>query len=128
VGVLAAVGAGALCDVGGRGVEGGKVELAGVGRGRGPDRIHLDPDLAADDALGFGALVGRRRVAEVNGVGEALLEADGSGRLRTLTNPFSEVTTLAYDADGREVSRQLANGITVSNGYDASSRLVTRQP
>jgi RHS repeat-associated protein len=52
---------------------------------------------------------------------------DGSGRLRTLTNPFSEVTTLAYDADGREITRQLANGITVSNGYDANCRLVTRQ-
>jgi RHS repeat-associated protein len=52
---------------------------------------------------------------------------DGSGRLRTLTNPFSEVTTLSYDADGREITRQLANGITVSNSYDANSRLITRQ-
>ena len=85
-----------------------------------------------------------RQVGVVNGAGKALtftldpvgnrsvlLDSDGGlstythdqqNRLTGIVNPYNEITTIALDALDREVKKTLANGMVVSQLYDAVGR------
>jgi RHS repeat-associated protein len=71
--------------------------------------------------------VGRRQTMTIQDLGPFTYTYDPASRLRTIQSPLGWVTTFNSDSVGREILRELANGVVVSQTYDTNNRLLTRR-